>query len=1157
MFGIILATVGLGAHAGRILESSELVREVVRLHKNREVIFFLGAGVSLGSEEERAEGRGMPSSGHLAERVAAEFTVDSQGDLTRTASLAAHHSEPSHVKRFVARAFSASASIEPLRAHKALARLRPHLVVTTNYDSMCERALEAELGERPGLVFRSEHLRHAPPGRPRVVKLHGHWEEPTSLVLTGPDYVGWESDSRALLTDVTAEFQRSTCVFVGYSLSDENMRRVIGLVGGNMGDHAPKHYALIRKVDQAGEAMIGDAVRFVAGDATDFLEDVADAWAVEDPGAVDLPAEEREFYEALGEGDVAAAAARCARVAAEYERLRSDASAATTWRELGEAADEAGDIATAAGAFTEAGRLYLDAGDGYGAESALRKAVEKTAAVGPPERLPGVQEMLQRARLYAGSYLEVLEDTSRLLTEGGADLSPQSLHAIRVARAVAREAMEQDDQARAELFAALESLPASEAQLRIDLWCAIARSHARWFQWAEALNAIERAREELADAAGIEEVERKRSAALIKLVRANIHQALGEHQRAVELYEDCESAFSKTGDQALRISAMEGSFYCGQFLNEPVVRPTRTKIMDLVRNSPEHQNIADKHRQGIAAMANGKLAEARASLMQAIIGARAVHSPTAERATIAWLANAYSEANEPAAALERYVLAADQKRARETAALVGRFVVWPQGVLEVYLQALVKLAQDGSVPVRAAALTALEGLADLLPGAQVAAVSELLADAGVLLSDRMADRNVLKPAAELAEAAMPMFDTGQAVRVGEGLVEAIDARGGWWTSYKAACSALAALAGHHPDAVPRIAVPVDRLAELVDNDVINDRHKAVAALVNLALAGHEEAGRRAREILRSGEDTQSVRWRYVMGDVEEDELVRTAREALPTSINRVEETEEGATWGLGYLSPDFLIGWDLPEAVESELAETLADVVSDEKVFLPNRQAAAVVLGKKAGRMREEVRTKAIGALFGVLSNGVKIHPAIRSITHPMSVLRMNVGQPVDVVAAVLGALIAFSSWMTDDQRDSLRRQAEQLRAAQDARMGLNLARGLRCFRPRYEDETRWLRTRMLLLLNAEDLTVRRAAATSMGSLVESGALPYDAELLDMVLLLGYRPLAEDRMGAAFALARLAGAEGWATDESRKVLERLKSDPSFKVRFLAEGRDRG
>jgi hypothetical protein len=151
-----------------------------------------------------------------------------------------------------------------------------------------------------------------------------------------------------------------------------------------------------------------------------------------------------------------------------------------------------------------------------------------------------------------------------------------------------------------------------------------------------------------------------------------------------------------------------------------------------------------------------------------------------------------------------------------------------------------------------------------------------------------------------------------------------------------------------------------------------------------------------------------------------------------------------------------------------------------------------------------------------------------------MSALKKNVGQPGDVVSAAVRALLALSRWMGDEQRDCLRPDVERLRAGQDARVGRDVARGLRRFRPRDEGEAREFRIRMLLLLTAADLTVRRATAESLGTLAEDGALPYDAELLDMILLMGLRPLAEDRMGAAFALARFAGAEGWATDQARE-----------------------
>ena len=128
------------------MDSQGLVQEAVRLLKNEDVIFFLGAGASVGTREER----GVPSSSELAEAIEAEFGTGSQGrDLTKAASVAARRrAGVAAVKRFVAERVR-DRSRDPLAAHRALARVRPPLIITTNYDDLCEKALEAELGEPP------------------------------------------------------------------------------------------------------------------------------------------------------------------------------------------------------------------------------------------------------------------------------------------------------------------------------------------------------------------------------------------------------------------------------------------------------------------------------------------------------------------------------------------------------------------------------------------------------------------------------------------------------------------------------------------------------------------------------------------------------------------------------------------------------------------------------------------------------------------------------------------------------------------------------------------------------------------------------------------------------------------------------------------------
>ncbi len=81
-----------------------LVDETLRLHRNRDVVFFLGAGASVGTAREREVGKGLPLGPELAATVAKEFRIDDQGgDLRKAASVAAlRKSSPAAVRRFVA-----------------------------------------------------------------------------------------------------------------------------------------------------------------------------------------------------------------------------------------------------------------------------------------------------------------------------------------------------------------------------------------------------------------------------------------------------------------------------------------------------------------------------------------------------------------------------------------------------------------------------------------------------------------------------------------------------------------------------------------------------------------------------------------------------------------------------------------------------------------------------------------------------------------------------------------------------------------------------------------------------------------------------------------------------------------------------------------------
>ena len=348
----------------------------------------------------------------------------------------------------------------------------------------------------------------------------------------------------------------------------------------------------------------------------------------------------------------------------------------------------------------------------------------------------------------------------------------------------------------------------------------------------------------------------------------------------------------------------------------------------------------------------------------------------------------------------------------------------------------------------------------------------------------------------------------------------------------------------------KLRVPADRLAELAEGDVLNDTVRALMALVNLGLSGHAESKQKALELLEDADTFTRVSWRQILGETTEQELAMAIRQLLPQSVSRVKTEGNMQSLGMGIFNPLFLEKWDLPSEVRSEVADTLSEAVAEPTAALTHRRAAALALGRKAPQFGAKERQKIIRTLKDRLTRPFKAHPMLQSTDNPLSMLRMNVGQPDDVISAVSWALLAFSQWIEDeDDRQLLRREIEKLRASHVEELGIGVAEGLGSFEPRGDEEERWLLTRILLLLNSQHPRVRQGAARSLASLVERGMAPLDAELLDTVLYLSAADHVEDRAAAAKALSVMAKSAGWDQARIEEVLEILRDDPSYLVRI--------
>ncbi|MBQ3620788.1 MAG: SIR2 family protein [Methanosarcinaceae archaeon] len=96
-------------------------------------------------------------------------------------------------------------------------------VITTNYDLFFESLFDGY----KTYVGQEDLFFSAVQGIAEIYKIHGSVSDPGSLVLTEEDYSDFYDKSRYLASKLMTLFVEYPVIFIGYSLKDENIRRIL------------------------------------------------------------------------------------------------------------------------------------------------------------------------------------------------------------------------------------------------------------------------------------------------------------------------------------------------------------------------------------------------------------------------------------------------------------------------------------------------------------------------------------------------------------------------------------------------------------------------------------------------------------------------------------------------------------------------------------------------------------------------------------------------------------------------------------------------------------------------------------------------------------------------------------------------------------------
>jgi hypothetical protein len=236
-----------------------MIDPLIQSVRTGQTILFVGAGVS--------RQLGLPSWGELIAEMARQLNYDpaifeSHGGYLELAEYyKTQKTTMGSLRSWMDRTWHTDeAKVDSSRIHRAIIDLKCPLIYTTNYDRWLEIAF-ARSKEPFTKIANVGDFTKIRDGITQIVKFHGDLDDDSSLVLTETSYFERLTFESPLDIKLRSDTIGKSVLFIGYSLSDINIRYLLYKLhrlwaDSEFGAARPKSYIFLTKPNPVQEAIL-------------------------------------------------------------------------------------------------------------------------------------------------------------------------------------------------------------------------------------------------------------------------------------------------------------------------------------------------------------------------------------------------------------------------------------------------------------------------------------------------------------------------------------------------------------------------------------------------------------------------------------------------------------------------------------------------------------------------------------------------------------------------------------------------------------------------------------------------------------------------------------------------------------------------------------